>query len=364
MSGSILHVVGVCINRIGTLRSSHRIRRRGRHRPRQICQQLLLPRSPRNPRQHRAAPQYACRQPVPGAPRSRLLARRAGISLPTPQPQSRNPQRQTSGLLAIYLTCWHVYNGVCNRRVRVLAGHSKQQGKSSPRSWPRVPKLPVIEFQQLRKGKYFTAGTLLSRKYWEIQPLALRSGKLSRTLRVRMSERMLPAAHPRRRPPRQCRLHHPGADRRPAGAELLGTRPDHPFRGMAPGSRKARGGFWIARRKQPQSSLIVESAVDALSAFELPCMKDTDLFLSTAGLANRMPPWIAAFHLQHIACGYDADPPGDQAAERLIRANPNIRRIRPTGQKDWKGVLQSRNRKPIQNRAATPQHSEPDPGTA
>ena len=155
-----------------------------------------------------------------------------------------------------------------------------------------------------------------------------------------------------------------GADRRPAGAELLGTRPDHPFRGMAPGSRKARGGFWIARRKQPQSSLIVESALDALSAFELPCMKDTDLFLSTAGLANRMPPWIAAFHLQHIACGYDADPPGDQAAERLIRANPNIRRIRPTGQKDWNGVLQSRNRKPIQNRAATPEHSEPDPGTA
>ena len=139
------------------------------------------------------------------------------------------------------------------------------------------------------------------------------------------------------------------AERTPAGAELLGTQPDRPFRGMAPGSRKARGGFWIARRTLPQSALIVESGLDALSAFELPCMQDTDLFLSTAGLAQRMPPWIAAFRLQHIACGYDADPPGDQAAERLIRTNPNIRRIRPTGEKDWNDILQSRKRNTLQN---------------
>ena len=92
---------------------------------------------------------------------------------------------------------------------------------------------------------------------------------------------------------------------------------------MAPGSRKARGGFWIARRTPPPSALIVESAVDVLSAFELPCMQDTDLFLSTAGLATRMSPWIDAFHLQDIACGYDADPPGDQVVDRLIGTNPN-----------------------------------------
>ena len=78
-------------------------------------------------------------------------------------------------------------------------------------------------------------------------------------------------------------------------------------------------------------------------------MQDTDLFLSTAGLSPRMQPWIAAFRLQDIACGYDADPPGDQAAERLIRINPNIRRIRPTGEKDWNDILQSRKRNPLQN---------------
>ena len=44
------------------------------------------------------------------------------------------------------------------------------------------------------------------------------------------------------------------AEKQPAGAELLGIQPENPFRGMAPGSRKARGGFWIARQKPPSSS--------------------------------------------------------------------------------------------------------------
>ena len=150
------------------------------------------------------------------------------------------------------------------------------------------------------------------------------------------------------------------ADTNPAGAELLGTRPQRPFRGMAPGSRKTRGGFWIARRTPPRSALIVESAVDALSAFELPCMQDIDLFLSTAGLATRIPPWINAFQLQDIACGYDADPPGDQAAERLIRTNTNLRRIRPIGEKDWNDILQSRKRDARLNPAPKHEHTVPD----
>ena len=79
-------------------------------------------------------------------------------------------------------------------------------------------------------------------------------------------------------------------------------------------------------------------------------MQDIDLFLSTAGLATRMPPWINAFQLQNIACGYDADPPGDQAAERLIRTNTNLRRIRPIGEKDWNDILQSRKRDARLNR--------------
>ena len=139
------------------------------------------------------------------------------------------------------------------------------------------------------------------------------------------------------------------------GAELRGTQPGTPFHGMAPGSRKARGGFWIARRTTPQSALIVESGLDAISAFELPEMKGFDLFLSTAGLANKPPDWIRSFQLHNIACGYDADPPGEQAAKRLIRNHPKIRRHRPQGAKDWNEVLQQRKCADARNRTKSPQ---------
>ena len=43
------------------------------------------------------------------------------------------------------------------------------------------------------------------------------------------------------------------------------------------------------------------SAIDAISAFELPEMKDFDLFLSAAGFAKHTPAWINASQLQNIA---------------------------------------------------------------
>ena len=58
------------------------------------------------------------------------------------------------------------------------------------------------------------------------------------------------------------------------GAELVGTRPDpggRTFKGLAPGSRKARGGFWLPpARAAPQAVLLVESALDALSMHQCP----------------------------------------------------------------------------------------------
>ena len=42
--------------------------------------------------------------------------------------------------------------------------------------------------------------------------------------------------------------------------------PGRPFRGMAPGNRKAAGGFWIRRKPTPETAFVVEGAVDALSA--------------------------------------------------------------------------------------------------
>ena len=140
------------------------------------------------------------------------------------------------------------------------------------------------------------------------------------------------------------------ARNKPVGAELRGTRPGPPFHGMAPGSRKACGGFWIARQKQPRTALIVESAIDALSSYQIT--STIHIVLSTAGLATSLPPWINAFNLQKIACGYDADHGGDQAARRLIQTNPNITRSRPRGHSDWNDCLRASEHAATHNQGA------------
>ena len=65
------------------------------------------------------------------------------------------------------------------------------------------------------------------------------------------------------------------------------------FKGMAPGSRKARSGCWLpAPTADLVEALLVESNVDALSAFLLlaPALPPDTLVASTAGdpaAANR-----------------------------------------------------------------------------
>ena len=129
------------------------------------------------------------------------------------------------------------------------------------------------------------------------------------------------------------------------GAELVGTRPDRPFKAMAPGSRKAAGGFWIARRTAPKSALLVEGAIDALSAWTLDEGKRIDIIISTAGAAGKMPEWINSLQLRTVFCGYDADQAGDLAAATLEMKNPAIRRMRPGGGV-WNEILQRRKNNP------------------
>jgi len=132
----------------------------------------------------------------------------------------------------------------------------------------------------------------------------------------------------------------------PVGAELVGTRPapdGRTFKGMAPGSRKARGGFWLPPPELPLDALLlVESAVDALSAARLlgPSLPPDTLVASSAGVAVSLPAWLHAFQPPLILCAYDADPPGDQAAAALQRQLPTCRRLRPAGAKDWNELLQ------------------------
>ena len=130
-----------------------------------------------------------------------------------------------------------------------------------------------------------------------------------------------------------------------AGAELVGTRPrpdGSTFKGLAPGSRRDRGGFWLAPGSPaPSAVLLCESAVDALSAYLLPApgLPPDTLFASTAGVTRQLPAWLAAFPPHRILCGFDADPPGDDAARALLLRYPPMRRLRPPSAKDWNDLL-------------------------
>ena len=136
------------------------------------------------------------------------------------------------------------------------------------------------------------------------------------------------------------------ASGRPTGAEILGTAPQSGgkrFRGMAAGSRKARGGFWLpCDRNRPALVILTESAVDAISARSLRIEETREhgaVVASTAGIAEAVPPWIEEWKPQAIICAYDADSAGDHAAQRLQVSDPRVTRLRPLGAKDWNEIL-------------------------
>jgi len=118
------------------------------------------------------------------------------------------------------------------------------------------------------------------------------------------------------------------------GAELRGTTPQS-WRGMAPGSRKDRG-FFSVSATSPQTIVLCESAIDALSCHVL-C--PTHRCVSTSG-ARPDPAWLEpllSLGLQ-VFCGFDADPTGDLMAQRMIDLHPSVRRLRPPV-KDWNDCL-------------------------
>ena len=74
-----------------------------------------------------------------------------------------------------------------------------------------------------------------------------------------------------------------GKANRPVGAELRGTG-KRPWRGMAPGSRKDRGYFWVGA-KGSGNIVLCESAIDAISCFQLHStqLHSEYICISTAG---------------------------------------------------------------------------------
>jgi hypothetical protein len=125
-----------------------------------------------------------------------------------------------------------------------------------------------------------------------------------------------------------------GKANRPVGAELRGTG-SRPWRGMAPGTCKDSGYFWVGDR-EANEIVLCESAIDAISCFQLQPQR---ICISTAGVRAN-PGWLSRLIQRgyHIYCGFDADGAGDDAAGRMIALHPTITRLRPPAH-DWNDAL-------------------------
>jgi hypothetical protein len=130
-----------------------------------------------------------------------------------------------------------------------------------------------------------------------------------------------------------------GKANRPIGAELRGTG-SRAWRGLAPGSCKDAGYFWVGV-KGSQDIVLCESAIDAISCFQWHWaqLHTTCICISTAG-ARSNPPWLTPLLARdyRIHCGFDNDDTGNAASQRMIILHPSIKRLRPPAH-DWNDAL-------------------------
>ena len=125
-----------------------------------------------------------------------------------------------------------------------------------------------------------------------------------------------------------------GKANRPVGAELRGTGA-RPWRGLAPGSRRDHGYFWIGKRGSLKI-VLCEAAIDAISCFQL--LGDC-ICVSTAGVRAN-PPWLPPLLARGYAvhCGFDNDEPGETTAREMIARHSSIHRLRPPAH-DWNEAI-------------------------
>jgi hypothetical protein len=128
-----------------------------------------------------------------------------------------------------------------------------------------------------------------------------------------------------------------GSQQRTVGAELRGTGA-RVWRGMARGTQKNRGFFWIGAQDLP-GIVLCESAIDAISCFAL---SPDRICISTSG-ARPGPGWLGKLIKRDydIYCGFDADEVGDEMARQMIHLHPSVKRLSPPGH-DWNDVLTAR----------------------
>jgi hypothetical protein len=139
-----------------------------------------------------------------------------------------------------------------------------------------------------------------------------------------------------------------GKPNRPIGAELRGTG-TRVWRGLAPGTRKNAGYFWIGNTDAKQI-VLCESAIDAISCFQLRTqirgaqLRGECICISTAGVRPDAP-WLHPLLARgyDIYCGFDTDEPGESASRQMITRHPSIQRL-PPPQHDWNQALTVRHK--------------------
>ncbi len=127
-----------------------------------------------------------------------------------------------------------------------------------------------------------------------------------------------------------------GKANRPVGAELRGTGP-RVWRGMAPGTCKDAGFFWIGASGS-QEIVLCESAIDAISCHQLHPQR---ICISTSGVRAN-PRWLGGLLARGyiLHCGFDTDTAGNDAATQMLTLHPAIKRLRPPAH-DWNDTLAS-----------------------
>ena len=230
--------------------------------------------------------------------------------------------------LVMHLSGWDVgaaveWLGQCLGSAPDAASSTSACSRPSPSSYsclaaqtqPRGLRLPVADLAKLQRvRRYLTGQRCLAADI--LEPL-IEAGKVYADQRGNAVFLMVA-----------------GKANRSIGAELRGTG-KRVWRGLAPGTRKDAGYFWIG---VPGYGKIVlcESAVDAISCFQL---HSTCICISTAGVRPDAP-WLHPLLARgyEIYCGYDDDEPGNAASRQMITRIPSIKRLRPPAH-DWNDAL-------------------------
>jgi hypothetical protein len=126
------------------------------------------------------------------------------------------------------------------------------------------------------------------------------------------------------------------------GASLRGTYKDSSFKGLATGSKREGGWFSFAQGEgQLERIVLVESAIDALSAAALAEQPGKAMFVSSDGAGSVPTAWLRQQQQQgvEIVAAHDSDRAGEAMAWRLATELGLVTRATPTVGKDWNEQL-------------------------